>query len=218
MDFIKENLVFMREFLQEFDATGSFCPTSKWAAMELIAPMLARAGGKRIIEVGPGTGSVTVHILDHMGPKDELVICELNPRFMRALKENIALHPGFIRNRERITFFEGPVQGLPTGSKFDVIICAIPFLNLPIEIIKEIFGKFAEISKPDTILTYYEYIGMRKLGKAVSAERRKRVQELEDFFASLSDEIAWTKKRIWRNVLPVTVFRVDRIPPDGLAA
>ena len=218
MDFLKENLVFMREFLQEFDATGSFCPTSKWAAMELIAPMLDRAGGKRIIEVGPGTGSVTVHILDHLGPKDELVICELNPRFMKALKENIALHPGFLRNRERITFFEGPVQSLPANSKFDLIICAIPFLNLPVEIIREIFGKFADISTPDTILTYYEYIGLRKLGKAVSAERRKRVEDLEAFFESLSDEITWGKKRIWLNMLPVTVFRVERINHQGLAA
>lgn len=218
MDFMKENIVFLRECLQEFDATGSICPTSRWAAQALIEPLRGGSQGRKILEVGPGTGSVTVHILDAMRPDDELIICELNPRFMKALKENIAEHPGFIRNRERISFFEGPVQSLPSDNKFDLIICAIPFLNLPFEITREIFLKFDELSYPHTSLTYYEYMGLRQLGKAVSAGNRKRFTELENFIASHYDESLRSKKRVWLNFLPINVYRFDGLATEGLAA
>ncbi|NDC37171.1 MAG: methyltransferase domain-containing protein [Proteobacteria bacterium] len=213
MDFLKENIVFLRECLQDFDNTGSICPTSKWAAQALIAPLRGQRGKMRILEAGPGTGSVTVHILEAMRADDELVICEINPRFMQALKENLADHPAFIRNKQRIQFFEGPVQNLPSEGKFDVIICAIPFLNLPVEITREIFRKFCELSHPETLLTYYEYMGLRRIGKVVSPERRRRVTELESFLSTLGVEVRRSKRRVWLNVLPVNVYKFE-----GLAA
>ena len=212
MEFLKQNLVFVREFIQDFDNTGSFCPTSKWAARALLTPLedVPRTG-KRIIEAGPGTGSVTVHILANMRDDDELAICEINPRFMRSLKQTLATNKDFLRHKDRVSFFEGAIQDLPPCKPFDLIVCAIPFLNLDFAITKSIFDKFRNISHSGTSLTYYEYMGLRKLGKAVSPIRRKRYEQLEGFFSVVHEENLTSKQRVWLNLLPINVYRVDRL-------
>jgi phospholipid N-methyltransferase len=84
----KENLVFLREFLLEFKTTGACFPTSRWAAQALITPLRApERAPKNILELGPGTGSVTMPLLREMRPGDHLTICEINPRFMKSLKD-----------------------------------------------------------------------------------------------------------------------------------
>lgn len=65
-----------------------------------------------ILEVGPGTGPVTRQILRFMGPQDRFLICELNHRFITRLQHTLQKNREFIRNRDRIDFFEGPVQDL----------------------------------------------------------------------------------------------------------
>ena len=81
---IKENLVFLREFLLEFKTTGACFPTSRWAAQALIAPLREdNRPPKNILELGPGTGSVTMPMLREMRDGDSLTICEINPRFMK---------------------------------------------------------------------------------------------------------------------------------------
>lgn len=211
MDLIKNNFVFLREFIQEFESTGSICPTSKWAAKALVTPLNGDRAGNRILEAGPGTGSVTVHILKKMRPDDDLVICELNPRFMKVLKQNLQSNRDYIRNKDRITFFQGPVQDIPDSQKFDMIVCAIPFLNLDLQTVKEIFAKFRQMGHAGTVLTYYEYMWVREISKAMSPENRKRIKELERFFADMKTQHESSRKRVWLNVLPINVYRIDGV-------
>src|SRR5438876_159016 len=98
--------------------------------------------------------------MEHLRDDDELVICEINERFMTALKKTLSEMPEYDRHKERISFFQGPVQELPQSGKFDLIVCAIPFLNFELEMVREIFGKFSQISSAETVLTYYEYMGL----------------------------------------------------------
>lgn len=210
MDMLKENLVFFREFLLEFKTTGAFFPTSRWAA-EAMTRFLRHRGRKpyKILELGPGTGSVTVKILEDMLPDDRLTVCEINPRFMEALQARLAPTQNFIRNRDRISFFLGPVQDLPEDIEYDVIVCAIPFLNLDAPTVQEIFTKLRKVSSPDTLMTYYEYIGLKRLGIAVSPpERKKRLEEIDSLMARESIKSRLGIERVWRNVLPIKVFTV----------
>jgi len=209
VEFLKENLLFIREFFAEFEATGSFCPTSKWAAKAMIAPLLKPRNGKRILEAGPGTGSVTIPLLASLRSDDHLVICEINPRFMQALKQNLANNPDYIKHKDRITFFQGPVQDLPDTEKFDVVICSIPFLNLEPEITESIFHKFRSLSKSDTVMTYYEYIGLKHLGRAVSQTRRRRIEQMENFLQTFACENSRSRQRIWLNMTPINVYQME---------
>ena len=209
---IRENVVFLREFLTEFHNTGTCFPTSKWAALELTEPLRGKRDPLNILELGPGTGSVTVQILRDMGPQDRLTICEINERFMKALKERMAVNPDFHRHRDRITFFQGPVQELPEVGRFEVIVCALPFLNFDRETCQTILSKLQRVSTDSTVMTYYQYIGLRHLGLLISSpKRRDRLVQLKDFFKELHRHQR-RRTRVWLNVLPINIYTVQLEP------
>jgi len=207
---IKENFVFLREFLLEFQTTGACFPTSRWAAEALTDPL--RVSGrppKRILELGPGTGAVTVKILADMQPGDSLTVCEINPRFMKALKEKLAKLKDFQAHAKNVHFFEGPMQEMPEDTQYDVIVCALPFLNFPLEMVQEIFAKLRRLSTPDTLMTYYEYIGLRRVSKAVAPTARKqRMREIDGYMKSLAERIRLGRTRVWLNILPINIYTV----------
>jgi phospholipid N-methyltransferase len=207
---LKENLVFLREFLLEFKTTGACFPTSKWAAQALITPLKSQDRcSKNILELGPGTGSVTIPIIKELRDGDHLTICEINPRFMKALKDSLEEIDEYQRVRHQVTFFEGAAQDLPTDRIFDIIVCALPFVNFDLLTVQAIFSKLREISSRDTLMTYYEYMGMRKFNEAVAApERRNRIAEVNEYLKQ-SGEINYLGcERVWLNLLPVNIYTV----------
>ncbi|MCB0339455.1 MAG: SAM-dependent methyltransferase, partial [Bdellovibrionales bacterium] len=183
---LKEKLVFFQEFLTHFDSVGSIIPSSRWAAEALTTQMRKRTQPIKILEVGPGTGPVTVKILENMRAGDKFTICEINPRLMELLKVKLQKHPQYDAHRENIDFFLGPVQELPEKIQYDVIVCAIPFNNLPIAVIEEIFLKLKRLSHTETSLSFFEYLGVRSLGKIVSSSKRKAaLEDIQDFYSEL---------------------------------
>ena len=206
---LKENIIYLREFLTEFRDTGSCAPSSKWAARALTNPMRAISHPKRILEAGAGSGPVTVKILREMTDHDHFTICEINPRFMRALKTKLEKNEHFLRHQNRITFFEGPVQAMGDTEKFDLIVCEIPFLNLDLGTVSEIFEKFSQISNADTVMTYFEYIGIRSMSRVVSpAERKARIRQLDSFFDDVFKRHRMQRERVWLNFLPINVYKL----------
>jgi phospholipid N-methyltransferase len=207
---LKENLVFLREFLLEFKTTGACFPTSRWAAQALITPLRdPTRKNKNILELGPGTGSVTLPIIREMKAGDRLTICEINPRFMAALKEKLEEDASFQRVRDQVFFFEGAAQDLPSDICYDIIVCALPFVNFDLETVQAIFQKLRRISSPDTLMTYYEYIGLRKFNEAVSApERRERMEEVSSFLKKSGSLSYLGRERVWLNVLPINIYTV----------
>ena len=206
---IRESIVFLREFLLEFETTGACFPTSHWAAEALSAPLRDHDKPINVLEAGPGTGSVTVEILPKLKPGDHLTICEINPRFMRSLKKRLAKNQDYLSRAHQVTFFEGPVQSLPEDRRFDVIVCAIPFLNLSIDLVKDIFNKFKTLGHEETIMTYYEYIGFRSVGKVVSLpERRARLRALDSYFQDTIQKKDLSRETVWLTLLPINVYRL----------
>ena len=208
---LKDNLVFLREFITEFQSTGTFFPSSKWAADQLAWPVRDDHDQPlHILEVGPGSGPVTVRILKHMKEHDTLTICEINPRFMKALKQKLSKNEDYLRNQERIFFFEGAIQDYHVEKKFDLIVCAIPFLNFEAPMVDEIFQKLKQLSSPQALMTYFEYIGIRPMSLIVSPpERKKRMRELDVFFKRVFDKHQIDKKRVWLNVLPIDIYTLN---------
>ena len=208
---IKDNLIFLQEFINEFQNTGSCFPTSRKAASELTAPLRQPRSPKRILELGPGTGSVTFPILEMMIPGDTLSICEINPRFMKELKVKLERNQRYQQFKDAIDFFEGPIQEFPEGGdKFDVIVCSLPFLNFDRDMVEEIFNKLARLSTPQAVMTYYQYIGLRSLGKVIgSREKKQRLSELDDFFDIAAEKHRARQKKVWFNMLPINVYILD---------
>lgn len=180
----------------------------------MVLPVRSRRENKalKILELGPGTGSVTLRILEEMREGDELTVCEINPRFMALLKDRLKNNRNFIRHRAHIMFHQCPAQELPESDVFDVIICALPFLNFELRTVKDIFAKLRRISSDDTIMTYYEYIGLRRFGLLLSPTRRKvRMRQLGRFFEGVFEHHLCERHKIWANMLPINVYLLGRI-------
>lgn len=204
---LPEPLVFFKECVTHFTTTGSVIPSSRWAAQALTNPLRATGRPQRILEIGPGTGAVTTKILKDMIDGDELVICEINSRFMAALKNKLKVNSDFDKHKDRITFFEGAIQALPEVGTFDVIICAIPFNNLPLKVVEEIFEKLKRLSNKRTHLSFFEYLGLREIGQVVSLkERRQRMREIEGFFDELFKTHETHRKIVWLNFTPINIY------------
>ena len=206
----REHWVVFREFLCSFKATGELCPTSKWAASELTRPLKSSRPPKAILEVGAGTGSITKILLREMVPGDSLTLCELNPSFVRELQKRLEKNPYYQIHKSNIRFFQGPVQALPESTKYDVLVCSLPFLNFEVALVKDIFAKLHRITTEQSVMTYYEFIGLRWLGKRFSwPSRKRRLSELEDFFRNECLPRQTAAKQVWLNFLPISVFTLD---------
>ncbi|MCO6429220.1 MAG: methyltransferase domain-containing protein [Deltaproteobacteria bacterium] len=208
---LKDNIVFLREFLAEFQTTGTAFPTSRWAAEALTIPVRAAQTPQTILELGPGTGSVTTKILKEMRPQDKLTICEINPRFMDALKKKLNNNPDFQRHKDNVQFFLGPAQEIPEDRKHSLVVCALPFLNFDLNTVRDIFQKLENVTTENAVMTYYEYIGLRSLGKSSVAPpvMRKRIKELDGYFKEIFREHAMQRRRVWLNMLPINVYTLQ---------
>lgn len=210
----QDSLIFLKESVVKFKEIGAILPTSDCAAEELAAPVKNPPFPKRILELGPGTGVVTIRILRNMGPDDELCICEINPTFMETLKERLEELPEYIQRREKVTFFLGPAQELPEKSKFDLVVCALPFLNFDLETVKEIFAKLRRISTSETLMTYYEFMGIRRASKLLPPKtRRDRIRDIDEFFNGLRST-RLSRRRVWLNLLPINIYRLKLLEAD----
>jgi phosphatidylethanolamine/phosphatidyl-N-methylethanolamine N-methyltransferase len=204
---IRDNLEVLREYVSKFQQSGTVCSTSPWAAEKMVQPLVGKRTPKSILEVGAGTGPVTLKILDQMQAGDRLIICEINSKLMDLLKERLPEHPRFEELKNQIEYFEGPVQDVPETYHFDVIISALPFLNFELALVQEIFEKYRRLSSPDTVITYYEYMGLRSLSKRVSPkERKERFLALDVYLNELFQRTRIGQERVWANVLPINVY------------
>jgi phospholipid N-methyltransferase len=218
---LKDNVLFLKEAILEFQATGTIFPTSRWAAEALITPLLSRKSRKplKILELGPGTGSVTVPILENMQAGDELVVCEINHRFMEALQERLSKNQHYLRIQDRVEFYCCPMQELPETERFDVIVCAIPFSNLDLGTVQEIFSKLRRMSHEETVMTFYEYMGLRSIGKVVSPQkRRERLKQIDSFFNSIYSNHLCDKIKVYLNVLPIHIYTLRDLHELPVAA
>lgn len=204
---IIELLAFLREGLTSFHDTGSLCYTTQYAAQQLSVPLTSPRSPLRVLEVGAGTGSVTNSILDRLIPGDSFVTCEINSRFIPLLKSRLASHSASKNKNIEVSLFPGPVQNLNEDKPYDVIVCALPFLNFSTALVEEIFNKLLRLSTPDTIMSYYQYVGLHHIGKTLSLkQRRDRLSQLEKFFAEIHSTCYEGRTRVWRNFLPIDIF------------
>src|SRR3954463_3819929 len=92
--------VFWRQFRQAYNSTGAVLPSGRGLAVALSrfvrdrakdsnAQQNGKANGRRILEVGPGTGAVTVQIIANMRPNDRLFLVERNEQFVNHPPERL---------------------------------------------------------------------------------------------------------------------------------
>jgi phospholipid N-methyltransferase len=220
-----EYFTFIRELPKSFSQIGAMLPSSPALGRAMVRPIREAARPLNILEVGPGTGPFTRQILRLMRPEDRFTICEINPRFLGLLKKNLERNPNYIRHRERVRFFQGPVQALPLAGKggnaqetafekFDIIVSSLPFSNFTPETVNEILTLFQSMTAENGSVTFCEYIGMRKLSAVFSSRRGKQrlagVDEVIQKWVDIVERSGEVRKQLsLLNVPPAFAIRFD---------
>jgi phospholipid N-methyltransferase len=175
-----------REFYQEFRRayrnTGSILPSSRGLARALATPFRKRREPARVLEVGPGTGAVTVEILQRMRPEDRLDIVEINPHFVEVLRRRFDDDPLWRSRRPQCQLIHGPLQEVPGVGVYDYMISGLPLNNFPLALVRDIFHAYQRLLKPGGTLSYFEYLAIRDIKKVVvSRSERRRLRVLSKF-------------------------------------
>ncbi len=175
-------LTFLKELPKKYEEIGGLIPSSPALGRAMVRPIReSRKKSLNILEVGPGTGPFTRQILKLMGHKDRLTICEINPRFVKQLQTELPKNKHFLLHQERVELFEGPVQGLAKQIAepcFDVVVSSLPFSNFPPDMVDEILQCLKAMLVPDGVITFCEYVGVRKLA-GLLPDRRARVKGVD---------------------------------------
>lgn len=210
-------IAFIRELPKSFAQIGAMLPSSPALARALVKPIREATGPISILEVGPGTGPFTRQILKLMGPQDTFTICEINHRFLERLRHNLQRDPHFQRNKDRVFFFEGPVQALPKSSlahHFDVIVSSLPFSNFTPDTVEEILALFQQLTDDSGTVTFIEYLGVRKFTRVFSTkEGRERADGVDAvikrWFMKVHNEGQLRTEVSLLNVPPALAIRFD---------
>src|SRR5262245_46967361 len=214
---------FFRQFRQQYFTTGSILPSSAALGRALASPLRRDDRGarfqpagpsgqlktcrhertRRILEVGPGTGAVTVEILRRLRPGDQFDIVEINAVFVALLERRFAEEPLFQRRRPQTRILHMPVQQVPGVGVYDFMISGLPVNNFPVALVRELFDSYQRLLKPEGVLSYFEYLGIRGVkSMVVGAKQRRRLHVLNRIFERRIRAYQVGSERVFFNVPP----------------
>ncbi|HZV04214.1 MAG TPA: methyltransferase domain-containing protein [Gemmataceae bacterium] len=211
---------FFRECRQHFHTTGAILPSSRFLARALVRPLHGPRPAWRILEVGPGTGSVTREIARRMTPADRLDAVEINTRFAELVERRVRQERAFTRCRDQIEIITAAVQDLLGTGMYDLIVSGLPLNNLSPHEVREIFATYNRLLKPGGTLTFYEYTLVRQLKSPfVDRRERRRLFRVGRVMRGYIRDYQIRRERIFINVPPATVryLRFEPMTPRPAA-
>jgi phosphatidylethanolamine/phosphatidyl-N-methylethanolamine N-methyltransferase len=203
--------LFLAEFRRNFRTTGAILPSGRRLSAALVH--FVRAGGgqaRRILEVGPGTGAVTRHVLGNMRPGDCLDMVEVNQSFVDCLNRLFRSDPGFQPAAPRCRVLHRPIEDLPTAAPYDLIISGLPLNNFAVAEVETILAAIRAHARPGTTVSFFEYMGVRRLKSAVSGRaERTRLRGIGCVIGEWLKEHEVRRDWIWSNIPPAFVHHVQ---------
>jgi phospholipid N-methyltransferase len=177
---LAEHLAFFRQFRETFCTTGAVAPSSRFLAKALTEPLSKRTGPVRVLEVGPGTGAVTRHVVRQLDDGDRFDLVELNERFVEILNLRFETHPEYRRVAKCSAVHQMPLQEFRSPEPYDFIVSGLPLNNFPVPLVEEIFGAFFSLLRPGGVLSYFEYMYVRPMRRLVAkSEEKERLAGLD---------------------------------------
>jgi phospholipid N-methyltransferase len=205
--------LFWREFRRTYHDTGAIAPSGSRLARALTRFVRddASSGGvpRRILEVGPGTGAVTLQIIAALRPADRVTLVELNPRFADRLRERLYTEPAWRAVADQMEIVQASVLDLAESNSFDVVVSGLPLNNFSIELVEDIVEKMQRLLAAGATLSFFEYIAVRKAKAVLSGgSERRRLRSIGALLAQLCAEREFRRDQVWANVPPAWVHHL----------
>lgn len=207
---------FFKECRQHFHDTGALLPSSRFLARALVAELRKPRAPGKILEVGPGTGSVTQEILRFLQPDDRLDAVEINGRFVSLLQQRFDREWAFHRHRDQVRILEAAVENLAGEASYDFIVSGLPLNNFPVAQVRKIFQAYSRLLKPGGTLTYYEYVLIRQLKTPfVNRRERRRLYRVGRVVGGYIQAHQIRRQQVLMN-MPPAIVRHLRLKPQSL--
>ena len=206
---------FFREYRRHVRSTGALLPSSRFLGAALVSELRKPRSPGRILEVGPGTGSVTRQIARHLLPSDKLDAVEINGQFVDLLRHRFEQDPAFRAHRHQLRIIHSAVEELEGEADYDFIISCLPLNNFPAAQVKDIFKAFTRLLKPGGTLTYYEYVLIRQLSTPfVNRRERRRLYRVGRVVTQYIRSYQVRRQQVFIN-MPPAVVRHLLLKPDA---
>ena len=209
MNRLSDYQTFLTQFLRNYETTGSVIPSGRPLGNALCRYVGYGGSPQKILEAGPGTGSVTSCIIERMRGDDELWMVELNPTFAAHLRTAFEDKPSFREAANRCHLIEGSVQQLGQEGQFDLVISGLPLNNFSSADVQNILQAYAKLLKPGGILSFFQYILIRPAKMIVSTgSERNRLKGVGDAIEGVLGEREFAREWVWVNVPPAWVHHI----------
>jgi phospholipid N-methyltransferase len=204
---------FFREFRRDFHHTGALLPSGLFLSKALVKPLRGPRPAARILEVGPGTGSVTREIARRLRAGDRLDAVEINPRFAQMLEQRLQRDPILTAYRDNIHIINAPVQQVLGESIYDFIISGLPLNNFTVAEVRSVFAAFSRLLRPGGSLVYFEYSLLQRLRfPFVNRRERRRLFRIARVVGRYVRNHEVRHERVFMNV-PPAIVRHLRLEP-----
>ncbi len=212
---LNDYALFWKEFRRTFHTTGALAPSSPLLGRALaryVAADEARPDpeGRRILEVGPGTGAVTRHIVRRMGATDRLDLVELNERFVQRLGHLLQHDPQLAAVAARARVIHAPLQALADAQPYDLIVSGLPLNNFAARDVQAVLAAFQRLLSPGGRLSFFEYLAVRRIrGLVAGREEKERLSRIGQLLGQLCLQHEFRREAIWINLPPAWVHHLQ---------
>lgn len=191
----REYMDFLCLFVTRPGRIGAPCPSSIAMAEAMVANCALNSASV-VVELGPGTGAFTGHILKELSPRATFMPVELDPVCVALLTERFPGLKVYCESAERL-----PELLRQTGqSQVDCIISGLPWANMPPGVQQRILGAVIKTLRPDGVFNTFTYLHARWLPTA-----RKFRALLKTQFSQVQHSPV-----VWRNMPPAFIYRCKR--------
>jgi len=200
-------LAFFRQTLRDFRNTGALAPSGLFLA-RAIAKTLPETidDDYRVMEVGPGTGSITSELCRRMNGRGHLDLFEISPEFCSLLNERVSDEPIFAPMKSRLRIHQGDVREIKGRKDYNAVISGLPFNNFSPDEVESFLLHFRDVLQPGGTLVWFEYVAIRKLQSPfVSRRRREQLRGIHDITSRFVKEHQFRQQIIPINLPPARI-------------
>lgn len=168
----RDNLRFLRQFLGSPRAMGAIVPSSGKLGSAMTCGMTVPSD-RSVVELGPGTGAITRHLLSKLEHPAQYLGIEREPAFVELLRKRFpgaAFHQGLAERLERLM-----AEADVAPPRY--IISGLPFTNLPLRSQYRVIAALRRVLPRDAEFRTFQYLHSWRLPSAVRFRRR-----MDEFF------------------------------------
>ena len=94
--------------------------------------------------------------------------------FIEVLERRFRQEPLFHSRRNQVQLIHSPLQEVPGERQYEYMISGLPLNNFPIALVRDIFRSYRRLLKEGGVLSYFEYLWIRPMKRALVGEGERR--------------------------------------------